>query len=308
MRASEDVGALRLELRTRNNRLWHVIYDRWGSVRAFCDEFGLCQSDVGRFLNLKDSPWNKKTGELKKTPQRIVDVTGRHVLWLFDADLYDQDVIPARILVAEVDQRLVLPESAAANVLALGPAPDDAPDDGLSVNDLLHNALGTLTPREEDVVRRRFGLEPYDRAQPLEAIAEAFDVTRERVRQIEGKALRKLRGPLRGGPLRRALRGEDPFLEAVDLDEIEAAAASRAYRRIARDVADRATRPGPDYPMVTIEAEVVDEPEPPQPSSWRPPPPRVKPPPLTRRPGGQAALREAVEGLYNLALETKLPA
>ncbi len=206
-----DIGSLRLELRARNNHLWHVIFDRWGSVAAFGREHDIPQTDVGRFLNLKASPWNKKTGELNKSAKRIVEVTGLDVLWLFDPDLYQQDFLPTQTLVAEIEPRLLLGESAGRAVAALGPAPDELlmAEEQANVSDILHDTLETLTPREEDVIRRHFGLTPYDWPQTLEAIADEHDVSRERVRQIEGTGLRKLRHPLRSIPMRRAMRGAE---------------------------------------------------------------------------------------------------
>jgi RNA polymerase primary sigma factor len=61
--------------------------------------------------------------------------------------------------------------------------------------------LQTLTPREERVLRKRFGI-GVDNAHTLEEVGHDFDVTRERVRQIEAKALRKLRHPSRSKLLR----------------------------------------------------------------------------------------------------------
>ena len=65
----------------------------------------------------------------------------------------------------------------------------------------LINVLGTLTPREEKVLRLRFGIED-GRARTLEEVGKEFDVTRERIRQIEAKALRKLRHPSRSKKLK----------------------------------------------------------------------------------------------------------
>ena len=61
--------------------------------------------------------------------------------------------------------------------------------------------LATLTPREEKVLRLRFGLED-GRTRTLEEVGREFNVTRERIRQIEAKALRKLRHPVRSQTLR----------------------------------------------------------------------------------------------------------
>jgi RNA polymerase primary sigma factor len=78
------------------------------------------------------------------------------------------------------------------------------PQDSAIYEDLVENLnkiLSTLSPREERVVRMRFGLgENYDHT--LEEVGQMFEVTRERVRQIEAKALRKLRHPARTRHLR----------------------------------------------------------------------------------------------------------
>ena len=63
------------------------------------------------------------------------------------------------------------------------------------------DVLGTLTPREEMVLRLRFGLID-GRARTLEEVGGVFNVTRERIRQIEAKALRKLRHPSRSKKLK----------------------------------------------------------------------------------------------------------
>lgn len=61
--------------------------------------------------------------------------------------------------------------------------------------------LDTLTPREEMVIRLRFGLDD-GKTRTLEEVGRVFKVTRERIRQIEAKALRKLRQPSRSKKLR----------------------------------------------------------------------------------------------------------
>ena len=65
----------------------------------------------------------------------------------------------------------------------------------------LHEVLGTLTEREQKVLRLRFGLDD-GRARTLEEVGKEFNVTRERIRQIEAKALRKLRHPSRSRKLK----------------------------------------------------------------------------------------------------------
>ena len=65
----------------------------------------------------------------------------------------------------------------------------------------INQVLSTLTDREEKVLRLRFGLED-GRSRTLEEVGQMFNVTRERIRQIEAKALRKLRHPSRCKRLR----------------------------------------------------------------------------------------------------------
>ena len=65
----------------------------------------------------------------------------------------------------------------------------------------LDEVLDTLTEREQKVLRLRFGMND-GRARTLEEVGREFDVTRERIRQIEAKALRKLRHPSRSRKLR----------------------------------------------------------------------------------------------------------
>ncbi len=85
--------------------------------------------------------------------------------------------------------------------------PDDdalAPADAASntmLKEQLADVLDTLTPREEKVLRLRFGLED-GRSRTLEEVGKEFNVTRERIRQIEAKALRKLRHPSRSKKLK----------------------------------------------------------------------------------------------------------
>ena len=83
---------------------------------------------------------------------------------------------------------------------------DDAPEPAevasfTLLKEQLVEVLGTLTPREEKVLRLRFGIED-GRSRTLEEVGKEFNVTRERIRQIEAKALRKLRHPSRSKKLK----------------------------------------------------------------------------------------------------------
>ena len=84
------------------------------------------------------------------------------------------------------DERSLSPEEYATNEM---------------LKDEISQVLETLTEREEKVVRLRFGLED-GKPRTLEEVGQMFGVTRERIRQIEAKALRKLRHPSRSRKLR----------------------------------------------------------------------------------------------------------
>ncbi len=73
-----------------------------------------------------------------------------------------------------------------------------------SLSDVTKDVLDSLTPREAKVLRMRFGIE-MSTDHTLEEVGKQFDVTRERIRQIEAKALRKLRHPSRSDKLKSFL-------------------------------------------------------------------------------------------------------
>lgn len=83
-------------------------------------------------------------------------------------------------------------------------SPEDRVESSLLRDDLEH-VVNSLTPRERDIVRMRYGLDD-GRAKTLEEIGRVFAVTKERVRQIETKALRKLRHPYRSAVLKEYTR------------------------------------------------------------------------------------------------------
>ncbi|MBO4819638.1 MAG: sigma-70 family RNA polymerase sigma factor, partial [Firmicutes bacterium] len=80
------------------------------------------------------------------------------------------------------------------------PSPADAAAFSM-LKDQLNEVLATLTEREQEVLRLRFGLDD-GRQRTLEEVGQQFNVTRERIRQIEAKALRKLRHPNRSKRLK----------------------------------------------------------------------------------------------------------
>ncbi len=76
----------------------------------------------------------------------------------------------------------------------------------LTLKEQTEHVLRTLTPREEKVIKMRFGVEDGSE-HTLQEVGQNFAVTRERIRQIEAKALRKLRHPSRSRRLRAFMEG-----------------------------------------------------------------------------------------------------
>lgn len=102
---------------------------------------------------------------------------------------------------------------------------DSSPSDTVANNDLkerVREVLKSLTPREEKVLKMRFGIDVASE-HTLEEVGKDFSVTRERIRQIEVKALRKLRHPSRSKKLRAFFdkEFEDIINEAEDIDDDE---------------------------------------------------------------------------------------
>jgi RNA polymerase primary sigma factor len=77
-----------------------------------------------------------------------------------------------------------------------------------NLREITGDVLQTLSPREERVIRLRFGLDNGGHERTLEEVGQNFNVTRERIRQIEAKALRKLRHPSRARRLKNFIEGE----------------------------------------------------------------------------------------------------
>lgn len=92
----------------------------------------------------------------------------------------------------------------AARELPMLPGPDEEYIDQVDLNRLIHEAIETLSEREQAIIKMRFGI---DRApMTLEECGQQFGVTRERIREIEAKALRKLRHPGRNYRLKEFLK------------------------------------------------------------------------------------------------------
>ena len=130
------------------------------------------------------------------TPEEIANVMGMSADKVREIMKIAQDPVSLETPIGEEEDSHLgdfIPDDAT-------PAPADAASYTL-LREQLNEVLKTLTPREESVLKLRFGLED-GRTRTLEEVGKEFNITRERIRQIEAKALRKLRHPSRSKRLR----------------------------------------------------------------------------------------------------------
>lgn len=146
--------------------------------------------------------------ELYKVSQEMEQTLGRNPTAQELADTMDVDIRKVRWMqqVAQIPISLESPmneegsEVGSVVVDRTAPSPVQLTYQSM-LRERVEEVLSTLTPREARVLRLRFGL-GQERAYTLEEVGRKFGLTRERIRQIEGKALRRLRHPQRAGLLR----------------------------------------------------------------------------------------------------------
>lgn len=184
---------LRLELRFRNNVLWHAIFDTAPTVAEFCRLHKLPQSQVGAYLNLTKSPYRGGLErDLVPLAQRLCEVTGIGRADLFPPDLYT-GVLRTRH-VAEIPASRLVPLMMARGPLALPPTQEH---DVFSHErrDILREMLTTLTPRERQAVSMKFGLTDDGEERSYADVGEQLALTGARVSQLVNSAIRKFRHP-----------------------------------------------------------------------------------------------------------------
>lgn len=182
-----------LQLRIRNNILLQAIRQRAPSVAAFCRATGYPLSQAVNYIGFKESPVTKGT---RGRGKQISDDTW----WRESAirlaallDLAPEDAFPPEIS-ATVKHNTIEVFCAAVEP----PAPQIAPGDEVArreIGEIVGAVLETVSDREREVLERRFGF--YGTPEAYEQIGRRYGITRERVRQIEAKALRKLQHPAR---------------------------------------------------------------------------------------------------------------
>ena len=205
-RDSDDVQAYRVKFTVRNNLLLTVIEEAgYKSVARFARELGYGPGDLQELVSLRKSPINRN-GEFSDMARKIMEVLGAapHDLWTTEQltmNLHKnsmEQVVSTKFLLDTISMKSVL----GGNVLQLeGDTYEDVetPEQNQIKKELkerVESSLDSLTPQQAKVLRMRFGIGGGPEL-TLEQVADIFKISRERIRQIEAKALRKLREPER---------------------------------------------------------------------------------------------------------------
>ncbi len=178
----------RLEIKIKNNYLFTKMQE-YGVKNAaqLAKAIGATSTSVGRYLNLTTPPYTKK-GELKEIPKKLCD--------LFYCAI--EELFPAEHLENALDKNIVVTEKNKHELLPSRMLETDDPSVALieqeTAQGVKQAVAKSLNEREQKVLALRFGLEDED-PHTLEQVGALFGVSRNRIKQIEAKALRKLRNP-----------------------------------------------------------------------------------------------------------------
>lgn len=186
----------RVTVKVRNNRILKAIEEVGGEPGAkWCVENELSYGLVNDLINMTSSPV-RRDGALTSTASKLCEALDKlpEDLWS-NTQLYP------------LEKNFTELEMNEEQVMGLLHGPEPSPEEltnELEKNEIVQKVLSTLTYREQEVIDLR-----YKEELTLEEIANSLEVSRERVRQIENKALRKLRRNTRGRELVELLNDEN---------------------------------------------------------------------------------------------------
>lgn len=184
-----------------------------GSASALARYLDVHPSELGTWINFGDVPSplrvaegfrRKKLGGAKDWEQieiKLLVLTGHTFDEIFPAEIRGEKFLKQQKRIDAVVDMPIEWLMAAGVVPLLPPAPDDIlfrEDKSVAIEE----ALQTLTPRETKILKMRFGLPPYDHEYTLTEVGADEHVTGNRIREIEAKALRRLRHPSRSRSLK----------------------------------------------------------------------------------------------------------
>jgi len=197
-----------MEVRVKNNRLWRLVHEQFPTEREAAETIGINLQYLNSAINLRECPYatkyrrelGRRYGELFPWAMKICEYFMRLPEWIFPPELYTNN--KRKLAVIEMDRISFVGLPSGQKVLQI--ANESEPEE-LCRRELresaVHNSLELLTMREKKIVKMRFGI-GIERPQTLGQVGRKLRITKERVRQIEARAIRKLRHPSRSNPLR----------------------------------------------------------------------------------------------------------
>ncbi len=190
----------RIDLKVRNNIILYKLEKAgYKTIAEVCrlNNMNKYISRIGNIVSMRYSPLDDE-GNFRPCITWLAEILGCAEIDLF-TDTQLNTVLKTNkkyIAVNEAEMKYMLENSEQKNKLLEEIIQDD------QMENSLNKELETLTPREQKVINMRFGLGKYSREHTLDECGVELGVSRERLRQIESKALRKLRHPSRADNLR----------------------------------------------------------------------------------------------------------
>jgi RNA polymerase sigma factor (sigma-70 family) len=196
----------RVTVKVQNNNIIKRILDAgYKTVGEFCrlnPSMRTFNSTIGDIINMKSSPFNQ-SGDFKTCIK-----SAAMILECLPEDFFTENQLNTAL---ETNKRVLEVEEAELQFMLENKQVMKSLEQSVYETErtkAIDNALESLTPRECKVIEMRMGLGKANREHTLEEVGKVFGVTRDRIRQIEAKALRKLRHPRRREHLREFIQGE----------------------------------------------------------------------------------------------------
>jgi RNA polymerase sigma factor (sigma-70 family) len=191
----------RVTVKVQNNNIVKRILDAgYKSIGEFCRINEISASSLGEIINMKCSPLHRY-GDF----HAVVKKTALSLKCLPE-ELFTENQLNTSL---ETNQRILEIEEAELKFMLNNESMMKSLEQSVFETErtkAIDICLNSLTPRECTVISMRMGIGDYYREYTLEEIGRKFDVNRERIRQIEKKALRKLRHPCRSEQLREFIQ------------------------------------------------------------------------------------------------------
>lgn len=199
---NDMVNEYRIRVTVRNNLILTAIEKAgYKSQSAFCKEAGMPATALSELITMRKPPLTL-LGEFSDAAKKLMEV-----LCLAPTDLWTSEQLTLHLKSNSAEREVNLDGMRAAlginteeALLLVAPSPEEVMEEK-DIQKLIEEQLASITPREEKVLRLRYGIGCEEHT--LEETGQVLEVTRERIRQIECKALRKLKHPQRTAVLKQ---------------------------------------------------------------------------------------------------------